>query len=156
MGNPHKKEKEVIKILHLIDTQHKLMCLVGEDGGIASYFYEDHPVTEYYGQRIHKQNLVVLDHEVEDHFDVGALGGISLKDWESEPTAMQWLEDALCWLYMPAPDEFDVKTIKLVEGDTEYGLISEWLEKHFKPNPIAPYIPNHELPCMPTPATQTS
>ncbi len=47
---------------------------------------------------------------------------------------------------MPAPDAYDVTTLHLVEGDTEYGLISEWLEKHFKANPDAPYIPNHQLP----------
>lgn len=87
----------------VIDSSDNGCLVIVEDGGIATCHNNgEYLITEYYQDRIEKENVFV-----EDFWDILAEGKMYLHDWENK---YEWdeevVQDMLNWLYM-ATDEVE-------------------------------------------------
>ena len=78
--------------------------VITEDGGIASISFVDGSFqTMYYQSRINKDSVDVHSSVWDDLAD----GKAYIKEWEETPTRDALIKDALEWLVVPQPQEWE-------------------------------------------------
>ena len=104
----------------VIPTDETEMMVIVQDGGIATCHHNgSHIITEYYQDRIEKDNV-----GSEDFWDILAEGKMYIKDWEEK---QEWdqevVQDMLEWLY--------ISTVKVVYIKCELDFEDDDAVKNF-------------------------
>lgn len=112
-----------IKKYAVIKESDTEMMVIVQDGGIATCNHNgSHILTEYYQDRIEKDNV-----GSEEFWDILGEGKMYLKDWEDKQTwDEQVVQDMLKWLYAATEDVVFLKCeLDFKDNDAVKNFITE-------------------------------